>query len=171
MIRQRKALKRATPLESHAELRRSTPLARGTHLSRASGPTKARRPAPSREECEAKALVRGRSGGYCEIRVPGVCLGAARDFSHRWAEGQGGPWSASNGLASCGLFGCHGWIHAHPTEAKRWGWIIAPTFRRVGGRQVPVPPAEVPVLMWRLCASAPRLVLLDDIGSYIDLPI
>lgn len=155
---------RNTPLEHHAELTRSTPMRRTTGLS-SSGPIKAKRLAMSDAQLEAKLLVTTRSGGLCELRVPGVCLGRARDFSHRWAEGQTGLWCASNGLASCGLFGCHRWVHDHPTEAKRWGWIIAPTYRLVDGRRVPVPPAEFPALIWRPRASAPRFVLLDDLGG------
>jgi len=101
-------------------LRTKTPLERTSRL-RSSGPIKAKRPSQCPEERVAKGFTRGRSQGWCEMRVPGVCLGRAREFSHRWAEGQGGPWCASNGLASCGLAGCHGWLHRNPIEAKRLG--------------------------------------------------
>jgi hypothetical protein len=146
---------------------RRTPLERVSRL-RSSGPTKAKRPPQSPEERVAKSFTRGRSQGWCELRVLGVCLGRAREFSHRWAEGQGGPWCASNGLDSCGLAGCHGWLHRNPIEAKRLGWVIPPTYRFEGTQRVPVPPSEFPALIWRPGSDEARLVLLADDGSTQD---
>lgn len=64
---------------------------------------------------DAKAIVRERSGGYCEMRLPD-CLGRATDFSHRIGRGVGGPDTPSNGLDACRL--CHTWCHSRPAEAK-----------------------------------------------------
>lgn len=149
---------------------RRTPLDRGTSRLRSSGPIKAKRPRQSPEERAAKGFTRGRSQGWCEQRVPGVCLGRARELSHRWAEGQGGLWCASNGLDSCGLAGCHGWLHSHPVEAKRLGWVIAPTYRIVVGQRVPVPTTEFPACIWLPGCDEPREVWLTDDGQYLDTP-
>lgn len=77
-------------------------------------------------EKSARAKVRSRSGGVCEVQKDGVCLGHATNFQHRAAAGQGGGYSASNGLDVCGsgTTGCHGYIHAHPTESIREGWTV-----------------------------------------------
>jgi hypothetical protein len=82
---------------------------------------KTQRAKPSDEEKQARALVRVRSGGWCEMRLTG-CLGEATDFSHRVGRGQGGPWSASNGLAACRR--CHSWCHSRRTEAEDLGLIL-----------------------------------------------
>ena len=74
-------------------------------------------------ESRARRLVRARSGGLCEMRMPGLCTWWATEFSHRIRRSQGGPWTASNGLDSC-----H-WCHLAITNtngrraeyrAKRW---------------------------------------------------
>lgn len=155
-----------------SELRRSPmppreiPLERGTRTLRSSGPTKAKHPTVTREERSAKKTVRVRSGGLCELRVPGVCLGTYREWSHRWAEGQGGLWLPSNGLASCGWAGCHGWLHRNPEKAKALGWIVPPTYRIEHGRRVPVPTSEFPAEIWLPGFTAPCRVLLDDEGGW-----
>lgn len=105
------------------------------------------------------------------MRVQGVCLGRYREFSHRWAEGQGGLWLPSNGLASCGLAGCHGWLHRNPDAAKALGWIIPPTYRIEDGRRVEVPPAEFPAVIWLPGWDSRRLVFLDDEGGWDDAPL
>jgi hypothetical protein len=169
MMRQRKPLQRTGEIARTSPLRR-TPLDRGTPRLRSSGPIKAKRPRQGAEEKEAKRLTRARSGGWCEQRVPGVCRGRAREFSHRWAEGQGGLWCASNGMDSCGLAGCHGWLHSHPVEAKRLGWVIAPTYRIEDARRVPVPPSEFGVVIWLPGWHEPREVWLTDDGQYLDTP-
>jgi len=78
-------------------------------------------------EKRTRALVRERSGGICELGIPGVCLGAATNISHRQAKGQGGPWTAANCMDSCGsgTTGCHGWVEANPIEAASRGLRIA----------------------------------------------
>lgn len=167
MIR-RKGLQRTGEIARTSPLRR-TPLERTSRL-RSSGPIKAKRPTQSPEEREAKRFTRGRSQGWCEQRVPGVCLGRARELSHRWAEGQGGLWCASNGLDSCGLAGCHGWLHSHPVEAKRLGWVIAPTYRIEAGLRVPVPPSEFPAHIWLPDWDEAREVWLTNDGQTLDMP-
>jgi hypothetical protein len=80
-------------------------------------------------ERPARDGVEGRSGGWCEMRVDGVCFGSADNWCHRIAQGQGGLWQASNGLAGCGsgTTGCHGWCHANPAAAQELGWMLLST--------------------------------------------
>lgn len=161
------------PAVKRTELKRRTPLHTNTPLVRAGRIARSRgihyRPAPkTADELYARMAVTARSGGRCEMRIPGVCLGRATNWCHRIAEGQGGPWLASNGIAGCGsgnATGCHGWTHQHPDLAKANGWIVPPTYRLVEGRRVLVPAAEFPMLLWD-----GRRVLLDDDGRYLDLP-
>lgn len=75
----------------------------------------------------ARRLVRERSGGDCEIRVPRVCLGRATNFQHRRAQKHAGLWTPSNGLDVCGMgnvSGCHGYIHQNPNVAVVNGWTV-----------------------------------------------
>jgi hypothetical protein len=111
-------------LRRTAPLRSSSPTARAKVSPPAKSASKLEREAADRAaEREAKRLVRARSGGRCE-----VCgIAAATNFSHRKGAGQGGEWSAANGLDACGwgnTLGCHGRIHQRPEEAREHGWML-----------------------------------------------
>lgn len=70
-------------------------------------------------EDRARRLVRGRSGGRCEL------LGRhaeATDYSHRYPRGRGGRWTPANALDLCRS--CHAWLHANPALAVAGGWFI-----------------------------------------------
>lgn len=112
-------------------LRPGGPLVRKTGLKRKTGLTrraiKASTPSMSPAEKAAKDTVKARSGGVCEIQVPGRCTGRARDFSHRIREGQGGPWSPTNGLHACRA--CHEWTHRWPIAARVKRWALKTTDR------------------------------------------
>lgn len=80
-------------------------------------------------ETTARRLVRARSGGRCEPRIPDICLGRAMSFHHRWRRGQGGPWTPNNGLDVCGdgTRGCHGALtntNGRYDEYRAMGWIL-----------------------------------------------
>jgi len=80
-------------------------------------------------ETTARRLVRQRSGGWCEVRLRGVCLGRAMSFHHRLRRSQGGPWTPSNGLDVCGdgTRGCHGALtntNGRYDEYRRLGLIL-----------------------------------------------
>lgn len=77
-------LARVTPLRSRSRSR----------LTRSSAPRSVRTVTP--EERRARALVRERSGGACEL-----CARPATDWSHRKRRSQGGLWCPSNGLHLC----------------------------------------------------------------------
>lgn len=82
------------------------------------------------DEKRARQVVRERSGGVCELQISGVCLGRATNFSHRKRRGQGGEWSATNGMDSCGsgTTGCHGYVTDPPRgkgdEVGEKGWTV-----------------------------------------------
>lgn len=156
-------MKQRKPLARRTGLRATTPLSRSTRLA-SSGPVKARRSIGlTAAERGAKDIVVARAAGRCEIGV--MCRRAEGvDFSHRWAEGQGGPYLPSNGLLACRLD--HEMIHANPNYAKAHGWFIPPTYRRASGApSEPVAPAEVPVFVWRAGGWGPEWVWLDDFGG------
>jgi hypothetical protein len=128
-----------------------------TPRSLSTGPTKARKTPQSAEEKAAKRITRTRSAGWCEVRLPGICLGRASNWHHRKNRSQGGLWLASNGLHVCGTgtTGCHGALtntNGRAEEFRAAGWIV-PSY---------VDPAQVPVLI------AGRFVLLADYGSTQD---
>jgi hypothetical protein len=113
---------RKSPLRSKTSFVGSTPADRSARLTRKAITAKRKPVAP--EETAAKAVVRARSGGVCEI----CGVARAENFSHRLAKGHGGPWLASNGLDACGwgnYSGCHGErVHQQPTEAEQAGWLV-----------------------------------------------
>lgn len=73
---------------------------------------------------DARDLVYARSGGWCEVRIPGMCFGLAGNWHHRKAAGR--IWTPSNGLHLCGsgTTGCHGFVTEHPNEARERGWSL-----------------------------------------------
>lgn len=134
-------------------LERATPIARKTELQRAAVPKKPSRAPITAEEREARALVKQRSHGWCEVQIPGICFGLAGNFHHRQNKSQLGIWSAPNGLAVCGSgsTGCHGALtntNGRRREYERAGWIVPSTKN----------PAAVPVDH----AARGRVLLLDN---------
>lgn len=119
-----KPLKRATPLKAG-----STLLARKAELPKANKVRQARKAeAAGMSKTTAKRIVRTRSGGDCEFRFPGVCLGRGTNIAHIKPEGQGGLYVPSNLIMSCGFGnnhgGCHGWQENNRTEAYEQGWLV-----------------------------------------------
>lgn len=103
----------------------------------------------SGDEKAARAIIRERSNGVCE-----VCgQGRAVDASHRLGRGQGGPWSASNLLHTCRQ--CHQAMHQSPTRAYAFGQHL-----RSGAI-----PADEPV------RTRHGWVRLDDLGGMIAAPV
>lgn len=141
-------LRRTGPIERKKPLTSTTGLAPGGPLRRTGGltrkaaalardtPLPAKRATPRRRdrgghvccgEHEGKALVRERSGGTRDTYGPCEMCGErqAVQWSHRKAEGRGGCWCPSNGLASCHR--CHlgdGGVHREPELADRNGWTV-----------------------------------------------
>lgn len=86
------------------------------------------------DERRARELVRARSMGVCE----GCGKRPATDYAHRVGRGQGGAWTADNGLHLCGP-GNYGGCHATPRlDAEARGWVIR-------GRR---DPSTVPAYVW-----------------------
>lgn len=77
-------------------------------------------------EQRCRRVVRERGQGWCELRLDGICLGRARNASHRTPVGQGGKWSPCNVLDACGsgTTGCHGYIEHHRTWAYARGLLL-----------------------------------------------
>jgi hypothetical protein len=116
-VERRKPLTSSKPLARKTDLRRGTPLDRGVPLERAE--IKRTRPRMSPEEELARKQVTRRSGGMCEMRIPGVCTGRATEWCHRIARGRGGKWLASNGLHGCRA--CH--EATTNTRGRRAEWV------------------------------------------------
>lgn len=100
-------------------------------------------------ETRARAIVRDRSGGRCEL-----CPAPGTEWSHRIARGRGGTWAPSNGLWLCGI--CHRKCHAAPDTARANGWHLS-----TGVDPLTAPTLIHPGHLWR------GWWLLDDEGLYI----
>lgn len=79
----------------------------------------------------ARASGRARPGEplaeWCELAIPGVCLGRATNRHHKLLRKHGGTDDRSNTLDLCGFgntTGCHGAVHQNPEESYRRGWLI-----------------------------------------------
>lgn len=65
-------------------------------------------------------LVAKRSDGLCEVRALGCELRAVH-VHHRKLRSQGGKDTVGNLMHVCAW--CHRWVHEHPREARKRGWI------------------------------------------------
>lgn len=140
---------RRTPLRaSPASLARSAPIAqtkapRAGRRPQSAAPAKSRRSGLKPVAAEVAAEVRRRSGGRCEIGLPGC----AREGQHLHHRAGRGPGRERPDLVAHLCHACHGEVHAAPARAYENGWMI----RRTG----PVPSVE----------DAPRLRPATAVGS------
>lgn len=101
---------------------------RQVSVKRAAKPPKRTRPTPAVSMSVREVLI-GRSGGWCEITLPG-CLGRGTDPAHRLARKAGGRKGAgraahdraSNALWTCRV--CHSWSESRPAESYELGLML-----------------------------------------------
>lgn len=145
-MKRSKPLRRRTPLRAKTGLRR-TAISRTV---RSTGPT-----------LSARKLLAERSGGRCEVGLPG-CWGTATDVHHRVNRQAGGRHGASrvrlNQLSAlihcCRL--CHQWITTRPAWAADLGLSLRDWQE----------PHHEPVLLF---AHAQIPVYLDDAGGVVPM--
>lgn len=122
-----KALRTAkeAPLSKTAPMSGTWPQARNGALQRSRKPmrrqsAKAKALIPARRACQA--VVRARSGGRCEVRIEGQCIGYATDVHEILARGAGGSITdPENCLNSCRP--CHDFVTEHPNRARELGFV------------------------------------------------
>lgn len=86
------------------------------------------------------SAVRERSGGWCELRIPGVCQGRGVCGHEKRKRSQGGdPTDPENVMHSC--IACNGWVEERPREAAERQVSISKKYP-VGDHIVP---AEDPI--------------------------
>lgn len=137
----RTPLTRRTPLTSSSPMARAAALTRGVQMRRRARIRADRKPVTAAETA-ARRIVAERSHGLCE----GCGRAKATDWSHRKAEGQGGPWCPSNGMHLCR--GCHSWAHANPAAARSVGWHV------LSGHNYQTTPALISRRGWVLLSPA-----------------
>jgi hypothetical protein len=108
-------------------------------------------------ESAARKAVAERSGGDCEVRIFGTCLGRATNWHHRQNRSQQGKWDPRNGLHVCGsgTAGCHGALtntNGRRKEFEEYGWIV-PSHQD---------PAEVECLIYTRWFGHDYVLLLDE---------
>jgi hypothetical protein len=145
MTLRRTGLKPGKPLKSGGPLRRFTELRRtprsipgtsggGGSAASSTSPIKRTvgsglRPTRHRMPVDVAAVVKARSGGWCEIAAEG-CWGTARELHHRVSQKLGGRHRAgraridrpSNVLHACRS--CHLAVTDHPRWAYLHGWSL-----------------------------------------------
>ena len=78
-----------------------------------------------------RPIIHRRSGGRCEIRIPGTCEGRATNIHHRLPRGN--PRCTNElgnlvDLCGSGTTGCHGRIEHNRDEAYDNGWLLRDTW-------------------------------------------
>lgn len=109
--------------------------------------------------------VKARSGGDCEVRMFGICLGRATNRHHRKNRSQGGRWDPTQILHVCGSgsTGCHGALtntNGRRQESVDAGWIV-PSHGD---------PASTEVLLWHNDRQDWFLLLEDGSVELADFP-
>lgn len=159
----RTELKRKTPLTAKTGLARRTPLAGGTGLSWKQGLERKPATAPKRKaprdtgpSRDMRAMVLERDGASC-LRCGASIAGRPYSIHHRKRRSQSGGHTFDNLVTLCGdgVFLCHGWVHAHVSEAFDAGWLVPGS----------ADPAHVPVLIASPHGSG-ALVYLSADGTY-----
>ncbi|MHC9647376.1 HNH endonuclease [Corynebacterium diphtheriae] len=69
----------------------------------------------------AEAVI-SRSRGACEAMNSQSCTGLGQPLHHRRMRSQGGSHEVTNLIYVCS--GCHQWIHGHPKESYKAGWLV-----------------------------------------------
>lgn len=131
-------MKRGGPIRRKTPMKSTSPL-RSTPPSDTPGKPVHRKTGKHVGESKAKRLAKKRSGGLCEVCIPGVCLLRGTDFHHRLFQSQGGKWDIVDGLFVCRS--CHMAItntNGRRGEYEAKGWIV-PSHGD---------PATTEVLMW-----------------------
>ncbi len=108
-------MKRSGPLERRTPLRSRTPL-------RKVGARKLRESAAERR---FRRAVRDRAKGWCEILSPSCPVGLhAGGHAHHVfpSDRDKGVHDPARGLFLC--FPAHDWVHLHPVESRRLGWLM-----------------------------------------------
>ena len=126
----RVGLKTNTPLRAKKEPKRIGLTPGSASVQPKQAPMKRQRPIVTAEERNSRRVVQTRSlvdgVRMCEIAIPGVCLGRATNYSHRVNASQSGKYEPASALDACGsgTTGCHGCLHANPSEAYENGWLV-----------------------------------------------
>jgi hypothetical protein len=75
---------------------------------------------PAREACMVAVILR--SGGKCEMKVPGVCTGHGAHGHEPLLRAQGGD-PTDPGQVLLGCVPCHRWAHDNPEKAYAMGLL------------------------------------------------
>src|SRR6185436_5478357 len=159
-------MKPRRPMPQRSVPMKRSELKHGGSQLKSSGPVKARKAGrPSREEAAGRDLLAARSGGGCEVHVPGNCTGRAQVWSHRKRRSQSSKaemWSLTNGLAGCGPCELYLTDHGSDPMVRANGWTVHPS----------VDPAAVPVLrrgQWVWLTDAGEAIPCDlaEIATWI----
>lgn len=151
-LKRGKGLKRAeNGLVRKGSLARFTPL-----------PTKPTKPKVREGDMPKQDLndiLAARSGGWCEWRIPGHCLGRATNKAHRKPEGQGGLRTPSNLVNACGMGNNHGGCHQYQESQRTESYENGRLVRRGEDHRLR------PVRMWHKGVEGEYL--LDDAGRAV----
>jgi hypothetical protein len=88
---------------------------------------KSRRPSSEAAQAYAECHRRPR----CQAAVAAGCSGRNEHAHHKQLRSQQGPTTSENLLAVC--LNCHEWIHAHPAESYRLGFMVRANAQDAGG--------------------------------------
>lgn len=102
-------------------LKSSGPIKRYAPIKRAS----AKKRKEMRLRREAMAVVKERSGGWCELRIEGVCTGYAAKGGHEpLLRSRGGDATDPEEIKDA-CPACHRWVHRNVTKATAMGFMIS----------------------------------------------
>lgn len=102
----------------NSTLHRYTPLPKGCKVRRVS--PKRSRLGKARTACNK--MVALRSNGWCELKIGGICQGRGVHVHEILSRARGGSITdPDNCRHACDA--CHRWVHEHPTQAGKLGYL------------------------------------------------
>lgn len=102
--------------------RGSGPRSRGIANAVAKHPASTTRARFLRDFRNAKAVVRARSRGRCEVDASIDCTGQAEHTHHRLPRSHPRTNEPAHLLDVCHV--CHQWVHEHPEASYAAGWLL-----------------------------------------------
>lgn len=123
-LRRKSRLQAKTGLKRGAQVPRRTPL-RAVPKAEAKAAPKRKTVRDTGPSPLTRETVKNRDLGRC-VRCGRAIGDGPRSIHHRKRRSQGGTNDAENLilLDGTGTTGCHGWVHAHPAEARAAGWLL-----------------------------------------------
>ena len=72
---------------------------------------------------DVRQVVLARDGFQCVAKISQYCSKNGEHIHHLLRRSAGGSHDLNNLISLCAA--CHGWVHEHPAESRKHGWLVS----------------------------------------------